>query len=205
MKKIEFRGMDISGNWYYGLVSHSQGKGSQPKKGYYICNSVGMPWAYSIRSETIGQFTGSILNGKRIYEGDLIWVKEHYYGDSLLKADIYEVVFKDCEFYCESKNDKYESIFDVTKSYGGEIVGNIHEKKLLNRGKYLSSEDRKNMRIKLTRKGIYIKNFYDKHIAILNISTATFRNMYYGNASMREDVANAIAKFMGEPDETAID
>jgi len=73
MREIKFRGMDISGEWHYGLLSISQGKGSQPPIGCYISNRAGMPWAYAVRPETVGQFTGLLdKNGKEIYEGDIV-------------------------------------------------------------------------------------------------------------------------------------
>jgi len=49
----KFRGQGINGDWFTGLLSISHGLGGQPKSGYYICNSCGMPWAYNVRPETV--------------------------------------------------------------------------------------------------------------------------------------------------------
>ncbi len=50
---ILFKGLDISGEWHFGLLSESCGLQGQPNKGYYISNAAGQPWAYLVRPETI--------------------------------------------------------------------------------------------------------------------------------------------------------
>ena len=67
MREIKFRGKGINGEWYKGLLSISQGKPGQPEKGYYISNEAGMPWAYQVRPETIGQLIATI-DGQEFYE-----------------------------------------------------------------------------------------------------------------------------------------
>lgn len=75
---IKFKGMNISGDWVYGLLSYSHGRATQPPEGYYISNSVGSPWAFQIRPETIGQYTGlKDMNGREIYERDTLILSAH--------------------------------------------------------------------------------------------------------------------------------
>ena len=68
MREILFRGKDIKGNWYEGLLMHEKKKDE-----WYVSNKAGVPTAYQVRPETIGQFTGLIdSEGKKIFEGDVI-------------------------------------------------------------------------------------------------------------------------------------
>lgn len=115
MRDIKFRGMDINGNWHYGnLTILKQDIDSSRKAGCYISNSVGMPFAYYIRPETQGQFTGlRDKNGKEIYEGDII---HHYLGVDVVKWDVDGYTVGDWE---------PRGLEDFLHTC--EVIGNIHE------------------------------------------------------------------------------
>ncbi len=137
-REIKFRGMTIAGEWVYGLLSISQGKGSQPEKGYYISNSDGSPWAFSVRPETVGQYTGlkdstrtkEFPEGKEIYEGAIIKIvvlhmdMNHWneLGEEL------DVEYVESGFQPFSAYDS--DCGEYLKSKWCEIIGNIHEPKL---------------------------------------------------------------------------
>lgn len=80
MRDYKFRGQSINGDWHYGLLSISQGKSGQPPAGYYISNSAGMPWAYHVRPETLGQYTGHNLEYAELYEYDIVRLEENAKG-----------------------------------------------------------------------------------------------------------------------------
>jgi len=103
MREILFRGKDIKGNWYEGLLAHNIAKDE-----WYISNKAGISTAYQVRSETIGQFTGlTDKNGVKIFEGDIV---EYEIGDRLR---IGRVFFSD-----------FRSSFSVTAGKSGSDVIN---------------------------------------------------------------------------------
>ena len=74
MREIKFRGMDINNNWHYGLLAHTENKKvACGDIGYFISNKAGCAFAYQIRPETVGQYTGIYDRcGNKIFEGDII-------------------------------------------------------------------------------------------------------------------------------------
>ena len=66
MREILFKAKTCNGKWVQGLLAHKDNK-------WYISNKEGIPFAFEVRPETIGQYTGlKDKNGTKIYEGDIL-------------------------------------------------------------------------------------------------------------------------------------
>lgn len=135
MREIKFRGMDLRGRWFTGnlAILHKDLRSTGNKAGHYISNSAGAPFAYAVRPETVGQYTGlKDKNGTEIYEDDivvdtaknthLITFDEHSYFfhkiyDSWLEKDVFK----------RKQRSWLSGLF--TKDF--EVIGNIYENKEL--------------------------------------------------------------------------
>src|SRR4051812_15956543 len=98
MREIKFRGLTLSGEWVYGnysFVKKAIKSYKHVEGGHYISNSAGMPFAYAVRPESVGQYTGLVdSEGVEIFEGDLVEV----FNDTM------EVCFRHGSFYHKLPN-----------------------------------------------------------------------------------------------------
>lgn len=117
MREIKFRGMDIHGDWHYGLICKIKGH-------TYISNSFGMPKAYDVRPETVGQYIGIKDNNcKEIYEGDIV----QYFR--LTKA-VGTIIYNNEEdggggFMPQFLNDEGHIWYEKERWYNLEVIGSI--------------------------------------------------------------------------------
>jgi hypothetical protein len=88
--KIKFRAKTLGGQWVYGNVSILTQKVHHVDAGTYISNSVGVPFAYAVRPETLGQYVGlTDKNGNEIYFGQKVKIT---IGDPFVNQCICRVV-----------------------------------------------------------------------------------------------------------------
>ena len=139
MREILFRGKTLDdGEWIYGYFVQQYGSNE-----IYLPESDEAGFErHHIDPKTVGQYTGlTDINGKRIYEGDIVTL-------NLCKKDISIVMFgeyKDCNTeyddvylgfyikfddlavkrYCETDGNIMFPLVNLNKKY--EIIGNIYD------------------------------------------------------------------------------
>ncbi|EAC2390854.1 hypothetical protein OFD94_002802 [Listeria monocytogenes] len=124
MREIEFRGQNINGHWAHGNLAIIKEKLDRAEIGAYISNSAGAPFAYQVRPETIGQYTGlKDKNGKKIFEGDIVDISVYDRLDwSSIKG---KVVFLNGAWLVEDVGHFAITLQSETNEI--EIIGNVHE------------------------------------------------------------------------------
>lgn len=123
MREIKFRGQLLSGLWVYGLLAKDN------NGDYFISNSAGRPFAYKIRPETVGQYTGlKDRNGKEIYEGDIISIDIEVQQPNFVIQDDYElgVVEWDHSGLAASVQTDDGKMFTEI-DHGTTVIGNIYD------------------------------------------------------------------------------
>lgn len=120
MREIKFRGKDIlHKKWQYGSLAKDE-----PQKAYYIIdNDYGR--GIDVDESTIGQYTGlKDINGKEIYEGDIVAEKGHYVNSDRL---VYQKIQWKENYSCWLRGEYQRLTPKNIKTYQIEVVGNIYD------------------------------------------------------------------------------
>ena len=133
-REIKFRGKDFLGRWHYGHLHLATGSSS-------LMIQVDSFDSFGVIPETVGQFTGLLdKNGKEIYEGDIIEIKD-IGGYGCKRKGVVEYDVDECTFVvrllrpswvgivrlstkaqiCADMNSTYEYFNQFT------VIGNIHD------------------------------------------------------------------------------
>ena len=133
MREILFRGKKKSnGEWIYGDLSICDDcdptiYDTQTGNRHFRVGS------YVLR-ETVGQYTGlTDMNGKKIFEGDIVKAQDDVFGSPFCDGIIGKIVYDECAFFIEPKNPMDSQwLYDECAVY--EVIGNIHDNPELLKG-----------------------------------------------------------------------
>lgn len=124
MREILFRGKTTRTKmWVFGHYSTNYGTGHpEIREKAECCFTEVIP-------ETVGQYTGlTDKNGKKIFEGDIIFCSQEINGNFIDKhIEKGYVEMKHGAFGLHRKQGYYRTFKDWLEDYEYEIIGNIHD------------------------------------------------------------------------------
>lgn len=125
MREILFRGKrKVCEEWVYGFPFIS--RKCEYKIKWYD-DYYGSSKTSEIYPESLGQFTGlTDENGKKIFEGDIVTVKDEIWGSPFCYGITGKIVYDEASFFIEPK-DVMETQYLFNECAVYEVIGNIHD------------------------------------------------------------------------------
>ena len=126
---IKFRAFTNNMEMVIGNLSILTKKYLDLQPGWYISNESGAPFAFDVKPETVGQFTGLLdRDGKEIYSGDIVQIVKK------ARKTNHIIMFSKGSFAIQPPCMNYIHLNEFTSSKKLKVTGNIHQNPELLKG-----------------------------------------------------------------------
>ena len=127
MREILFKGKTNKDEWVQGVPFFEEER-CYIIEDLFLCDEYACTGAENqmVIPETIGQYTGlTDKNGTKIFEDDIVKVTDDNGETNLCSCGIGYVLFYDGSWYIDEEVN--DGLYDVSKIYYIEVIGNIHD------------------------------------------------------------------------------
>lgn len=123
-EKVKLDGTPVDSNWVYGGVSAI----TEDKEGDFsiIYQTEPVIEKFPVYTYTVSQYTGLMdENGKKIFEGDVVFVKGKDGCSGQVDTGIGEIIFLEGLWYIDGRVQNV--LYDIDRCFQIEVIGNIYD------------------------------------------------------------------------------